>query len=384
MEKGVVAILVIGAFVVGVILTNPSDTERIINDTVERLEDTIGNIRNETNSGEITEEEKTRDEREKPRGEQEEEIEPPDIRVDLSLKERYYLGDRPSVNLEISNFGGPCEVEVEIRDQEETGNFTLELNKGTTREISPRKEEPLDSIGDWDINVGIEAQNEQGHDSVNKEETIEVTFHHLDGKKYINEEELEDSKDLSSEFFSFLNQKLTVIDKSKWDSLVTSESETIKNIVNEFRSLTNNNRLALAKDLYYWVSWWISYNHKSIEKGVLSPEQWEVPVQTIHDKNGVCINYSLVLSSLYEAAGYDAELLLVYDEEKAMGHALVLLYTPNYPEFYQPPRFNDSWTILDPTWASGYLDTKTFGVKWGEFSDEYHEVWDDFKRIDVS
>lgn len=182
-------------------------------------------------------------------------------------------------------------------------------------------------------------------------EIIEFTYKPFDAIPHVDQDELSEATDFLNQISTFIDRYFSGIGPNAdgCAKLVDSASPTVQAVANKLVAFYPNNREFQAKEIYYWVVNWISYDHESLEE-FFSSTQRELPVQTIHDRTGVCVNYAVVLASLYEATGFDAKIVVVWNGdwpwEWSNQHALLLLYYPNLDYAYY---FEDGWMVLDPT-----------------------------------
>ena len=210
--------------------------------------------------------------------------------------------------------------------------------------------------------------------SDDNDSAVGFVYKPFDATPFIDQDELSEAGNLLNQISTFIDQLSRILDiAGGCAKLAAPDSSTIRAVANQLVAFYPHNREYQAKEIYYWVANWISYDYAATEE-FLSGTQREVPVQTIYDRTGVCLNYVVVLTSLYEAAGFDAKIVAVWNGdwfwERSDEHALVLLYYPNLDYAYY---FEDGWMVLDPTAGS------TAGWDFGEYYPhgyDHHDIAD--------
>jgi len=230
-------------------------------------------------------------------------------------------------------------------------------------------------IGTWVNNLFHGGGEKGASDRADGDEpVVGFVYKPFDAMPYIDQGELSEAGDVLNQISTFIDYLSRIADKAGGCAkLADPSSPTVRAVANRLMASYPNNREFQAKEIYYWVSDWISYDHGAVGE-FLSGTQRELPVQTIYDRTGVCLNYSVVLASLYEAAGFDAKIVVVWNGdwpwEWSNQHALVLLYYPNLDYAYY---FNDGWMVLDPTAGS------TANWSFGEYHPrgyDHHDIAD--------
>lgn len=245
--------------------------------------------------------------------------------------------------------------------------------------VNPQKmQDFFGNLSAWIRNIfhgEREGSNDQGNGGAS---IVEFVYKPFNAMPYIDQDELSEASDILEQISTFIDRYFSSIsigpNADGCAKLVDSNSPTVRAVAYELVAFYPNNREFQAKEIYYWVSDWISYDHEAAEE-FLSGTQRELPVQTINDKTGVCVNYAVVLASLYEAAGFDAKIVVVWNGdwpwEWSNQHALLLLY---YPGLDYAHYFDDGWMVLDPT--AGSIANWEFG--------EYHpQGYDHYDIADV-
>lgn len=204
------------------------------------------------------------------------------------------------------------------------------------------------------------------------EEIVEFVYKPFNAIPYVDQNELSESDDVLNRISTFIDRFFSGIGPNAdgCASLADPNSPTVRAVANELIAFYPSNREFQAKEIYYWVADWISYDYGA-SGGFLSGTQREIPVQTIYDRTGVCVNYAVVLASLYEAAGFEAKIVVVWNGdwfwEWSDQHALVILY---YPSLDYAHYFEDGWMILDPTAGAAA------GWNFGEYHPSGYEHYD--------
>ncbi len=299
--------------------------------------------------------------------------EPPNVSVSLSVTNAY-LGDYPEATFTVTNTGGSCTVSYTIFETApQTGS--LSLDKGESKTVNVTAPQARD-IGTYSASVQVSASNSYGSDSAQTNKSFNVNVEPFDATPHLNLNELEKglidiSELLKSPAWFFY---MVIGDEAAAIKLfVTPDSKTIKTIMNELTARHSGDRELQAKEIYYWVRNWISYRsevkHVTISgtnyKIPLTSleDQIEYPVETLYEREGICVNYSLVLASLYKAAGFNVRIIYLKKEDLG-AHAANLLYLPaadvrhssSFPE----------WVDLDATNCP----------KFGEAMDIEWDYWD--------
>jgi len=222
-------------------------------------------------------------------------------------------------------------------------------------------------------NVGQEGNGGGGSTDGKSEEIVEFVYKPFNAIPYIDQNELSEADDVLSQISTFIDRYFSGIGPNAdgCASLANPNSPTVQAVASRLVAFYPNNKEFQAKEIYYWVSNWISYDYGAVRE-FFSGTQREIPVQTIYDRTGVCVNYAVVLASLYEAAGFNAKIMVVWNGdwpwEWSDQHAIILLYLPGYPEYYQP--FNDGWISLDATAG-------------GQFGQRYQVHYEHYDTADV-
>lgn len=302
---------------------------------------------------------------------------PPEVAVTLSVPDSY-LGDHPEATFTVTNTGGSCMVNYTIFEiSPQTGSFSLGEDEGETITVTGPQ---VRDIGAWSTNVQVTATNSYGSDFAQASAGFKVNVEPFDAAPYINQNEVflaeTNLHQIGEQLIRILANigALLGLDTLADGYLpLTAEFNTTNAIAQALAARHPNDQELQAKEIYYWVSDWISYDE---DWGFLNLEgiahQAEFPIQTISSRSGICINYALTLATLYEAVELDAELLVVWNSLFEPGHALVLLHYPNLDYGYYP--LGDDRLILDPT-AGSTIDWK-FG--------EYHpQGWTNYDTADV-
>ena len=304
---------------------------------------------------------------------------PPDVSVSFSVPDAY-LGDYPEATFTVYNPGGACSISYTIFEtQPQTGTFSL--GEGESQTVTATGPQVRD-IGSYFTSVRVTATNSYGSDSAQASTTFSVGVEPFDATLYINEYELRlasaNLQQISQTLIGGFTKLLAIFGYEDLvaDSfrLLAVSTNTTNAIAQALASRHPGDKELQAKEIYYWVVNWISYDERvgsglSLEGFI---HQAEFPIQTINSRNGICINYALTLATLYEAAGLDAELLLVWNEPLEPGHALVLLHYPNLDYAYYP--LGDDRLVLDPTAGS------TAGWHFGEY---HPQGWEHYDTADV-
>jgi hypothetical protein len=302
---------------------------------------------------------------------------PPDVSVSLSASNAY-LGDYPRFTFTVTNNGGPCVVDYTIFEtQSQTGTFNL--NEGEVRTVTVTGPQARD-IGTYSASLRVTATNSFGSDFDQTASSLVVVVKPFDPRPYIDPNELRLAE---TNLYQIIGQLLRAVSNMVSaaginviaDSYLplTYRTSSITAIAQALKNRHPNDLELQAKEIYYWVVDWITYDETP---GPLNLDyianQAKFPIQTINSRSGICINYALTLATLYEAAGFNSELLVVWNSPSSPGHALVLLHYPNLSYGYYP--FGDDRMILDPTLGS------TAGWKFGEY---YTQGWKNYDTADV-
>jgi hypothetical protein len=302
---------------------------------------------------------------------------PPDVSVSLSASDAY-LGDYPRFTFTVTNNGGSCVVNYTIFEtQPQTGTFNL--NEGEVRTVTVTGPQVRD-VGAYSTSIRITATNSFGSDFDQATTSFDVFVKPFDPRPYIDQNELRLAE---TNLYQIIGQLLNVVSAMgsaaglniMADSYLplTYRTSSITAIAQALKNRHPNDLELQAKEIYYWVANWITYDKTP---GPLNLDyianQAKFPIQTINSRSGICINYALTLATLYEAAGFNSELLLVWNSLSSPGHALVLLHYPNLSYGYYP--FGDDRMILDPTLGS------TAGWKFGEY---HTQGWKNYDTADV-
>ncbi len=276
---------------------------------------------------------------------------PPEVAVTLSVPDSY-LGDHPDATFTVTNTGGSCTVDYTIFETApRTGSFSLgEGERETITVTGPQ----VRDIGAWLTSVQVTATNSYGSDFAQASSTFQVDVKSFDAMPYIDQNELSAASGLLEQISTFIDRFFSGIGPNAdgCAKLADPNSPTVRAIASNLISRHPNDGELQVKEIYYWVVDWISYDYGSLGE-FLSGTQRELPIQTIYDRTGVCLNYSIVLASLYEAAGFDARIVVVWNGdwpwEWSDQHALVLLYYSGLGYAYY---FEEGWIVLDPTAGS--------------------------------
>lgn len=283
---------------------------------------------------------------------------PPNVSVSLSVSSQY-LGDYPEASFTVTNTGGACSISYTIFEtQPQTGTFSLgEGESQTATATGPQ----VRDIGPYFTSVQVTATNSYGSDSAQAGTSFSVDVEPFDATPYIDINELERAVIEFSELVRGIATRL-------WDwagypadgykrFFVTPDSETVQAVTIRLINRHPNDKELQAKEIYYWVRNWISYDMDEfytipgtsfkIVKNIFDYSQFELPIETLYDRKGVCLNYSLVLASMYKAAGFDVRLVIL-SNEGGDGHAINMLYLPNTPDVRHSPSYPD-WVTLDAT-----------------------------------
>jgi len=282
----------------------------------------------------------------------------PDVVVTLSVPDAY-LGDYPQATFTVTNTGDSCTVSYSIfQTAPQTGSFSL--GKGESKAVNVTGLQVRD-IGTWSTSVQITAGNSYGSDTAQASSSFEVYVIPFDATPYI------DTSELSGIILELKRNAYRVI--IGFDSIlqagadgvglfVDSSSSTVRAIANQLTQRHPNDSELQAKEIYYWVCRWIDY-------GTDGRSNFSFPAETINDRIGVCMNYAIVLASLYEASGFNAKLVVLYDGPSTRSHAINLLYFPNLAYANYP--FDDEFMALDATPQT---------LKFGEYHPYGYEHYD--------
>jgi len=123
-------------------------------------------------------------------------------------------------------------------------------------------------------------QSDQGT-SGNGNQNIEFVYEPFNALPYINQNELSEANSLLSSISTFIDQ-LFSFGASACAKLATPNSPTVIAVANQLIAFYPNNREWQAKEIYYRVSDWISYDYAA-SGDFLRGTQRELPVQTIND-----------------------------------------------------------------------------------------------------
>ena len=303
----------------------------------------------------------------------------PDVVVTLSVPDAY-LGDYPPATFTVTNTGDPCTVSYTIfQTAPQTGSFSL--GKGESKTVNATGLQVRD-IGTWSTSVQITASNSYGSDTAQASSSFNVDVMPFDATPYIN---LNVVQQAVIEFSELINGVLVRL----WDwaghpadgyktFFVTPDSQTVQVITTRLINRHPNDRELQAKEIYYWVRNWISYKEDEvwilpgtdlkIVKNIFDYTQAELPIETLYDREGVCINYSLVLASMYKAAGFNVRLVTLQNDD-GEGHAINMLYLPDSTDVRHSPGY-PGWVTLDAT------NNAIFG--------EIHEWINSFQHVDIA
>lgn len=298
---------------------------------------------------------------------------PPDIDVTISVSDAY-LGDYPRAIFTVTNSGDSCTVNYTIFETApQTGSFSLGEGESKTMNVTgPQARD----IGVYSTSVQVTATNSYGSDSDQANTNFQVDLQPFDSQPYIDQIELGLAETNLYQIvgqllrgFSTLGQLLGLNTLADGYLPLTVRTSSINAIAQVLKDRHPNDRELQAKEIYYWVADWIEYD-TSIYTSNLEGMAYQAkfPIQTINSRKGICINYALTLATLYEAAGFNSELLVVWNASTPSSHALVLLHYPNLSYGYYP--LNDDRMVLDPTAGS------TAGWKFGEYQPQGWEYYD--------
>ena len=280
----------------------------------------------------------------------------PDVTVNLSVPDAY-LGDYPPATFTVTNTGDPCTVSYTIfQTAPQTGSFSL--GKGESKTVNVTGLQVRD-IGTGSPSVQITASNSYGSDTAQASTSFNVDVKPFDATLYIDSNELSSARNgvmrALREAWRWLQSLLSPYRADAYTQFITPDSQTIKMIANQLSSRHPYDSELRAKEIYYWLIDWVSYDYEHMSEWYL---QATYPVETIADQTGICINYSMTLASLYEAVGLDTKLVVLWGGQP-YGHAIILLYYPNLDYAYYP--FNDGWMALDPTNCSVFGEYNPYG-----------------------
>lgn len=269
---------------------------------------------------------------------------PPDISVALSVFDAY-LGDYPEATFTVTNSGRSCTVSYTIFETApQTGSFSLGGGESETITVTGPQ---VRDIGAWSTSVQVAATNSYGSDSASDWANFSVDIEPFDAMPYVEQDELASARDgimrALRETWRRLSSLFSQYRADAYTQFITPDSPTVKMIADQLSSRHPYDRELQAKEIYYWLVNWVSFDHEYAGKWDLQAT-W--PVETIADRTGVCINYSMTLASLYEAVGLDTKLIVMWGGQP-VGHAIILLFYPGLDYAYYP--FEDGWMALDPT-----------------------------------
>jgi len=304
----------------------------------------------------------------------------PDVAVTLSIPDAY-LGDYPQATFTVTNTGDPCTVSYTIfQTAPQTGSFSLEKGESKTVNITGPQ---VRDIGAWSTNVQVIASNSYGSDTAQASTSFNVDVMPFDATSYVDLNIVQQAIDEFTEIVQSLVLRLY-----DWVGhpaegykrfFVTPDFQTIQVITTHLTSRHPGDQELQAKEIYYWVRNWISYDMDEywtlpgtdfkIVKNILDGSQVELPAETLYDRGGVCINYSLVLASMYKAAGFDVRLVTLQNDD-GEGHAINMLYLPDATDVRHSPGY-PGWVTLDAT------NNVIFG--------EIYEEWiNSFQHVDIA
>jgi transglutaminase-like putative cysteine protease len=318
---------------------------------------------------------------------------PPDVSVSLSVSDAY-LGGYPEASFTVTNTGGACSVSYTIFETApQTGSFSL--GEGGSQTVIVTGPQVRD-IGSYFTSVQVTAANSYGSDSAQASANFSVDVEPFDADPYIDQDELKDAQYRLPTLLGRIMDSLRSASTS-FEYWATPDSKTIRAIANELASRHPNDHELQAKEIYYWVRDWIMYDPNVDFDAVAGffpnweaiTSQFTFPVQTIHERKGVCLNYALVLASLLKASGFNVRVIYLYQTWEILGlkirnpfaggHAYVLLYLPE-SEINNLSQF-PGWIGLDATGPrGGHSDAKFGELAWFDPPGEYFGGW---QTVDV-
>jgi hypothetical protein len=139
----------------------------------------------------------------------------------------------------------------------------------------------------------------------------------------------------------------------------TRSAENIAKYINDkFKS--ENDRLRAA---YSWVAQHISYDVGKMYTGVKYQHESEVVTQVLNSRKTICFGYVVTLKAIADNLGIKIVVVQGYTKQNGKIDAI--------PHSWCAVKYNDNWSLIDPTWSAGYLSSGVFHKK---FNDKWYLV----------
>lgn len=143
------------------------------------------------------------------------------------------------------------------------------------------------------------------------------------------------------------------------DSLTRSTAQISKYIKENFKS--DNDRVRAA---FYWTASRISYDVANMYAINFNETKEDKIEKTLKSKKGVCINYAEIFNEITNKIGVKSVVIEGYTKQNGKADYVAHAWCG--------AKLDDNWLVFDPTWASGYVNSKKQFVK--KINNEYYKA----------
>ena len=134
-------------------------------------------------------------------------------------------------------------------------------------------------------------------------------------------------------------------------AIATTSTQGIANYINaNFKTETDKIRAA-----YYWTSSNISYDIPGMYAVKFNETVQQKIEMTLKSRKGVCVHYASVFNDLSQKIGIQSYIIQGYNKQNGK--------VSNLAHAWIAAKIDKKWSIFDPTWGSGYVNSGKFYKK---------------------